>query len=108
MKFLVDVQLPPRLVRHLRRLGFDAVHVTDLVHPTTPDPDIHALAVREGRAIITKDEDFVYLARDRRSCVVVCLRCGNVDNATLMALVERNIEPILLQAKNGIRIIEVR
>jgi len=38
MKFLVDAQLPRRLVRHLRRLGYDAEHTWGLESGNrTPD-----------------------------------------------------------------------
>ena len=60
MKLLLDAMLPRRLARRLTAVGHDAVHTLDL--PTgnrTTDRDIAALADRDGRAVVTKDADFV-------------------------------------------------
>ena len=41
MKFLVDAQLPRRLVAWLQEIGHDAVHTLDLpLANRTPDPDL--------------------------------------------------------------------
>lgn len=60
MKFLVDAQLPRRLVLRLREAGHDALHTLDLVRGNrTSDADINAISIAEQRAVITKDSDFV-------------------------------------------------
>ncbi len=45
MNFLIDAQLPRRLVYRLRDAGHDATIIT--------------IAIREDRIIVTKDADFV-------------------------------------------------
>ena len=60
MKFIVDAQLPRRLARELAAFGHDVVHTLDLPAANrTHDGDITALAIREKRIVITKDNDFV-------------------------------------------------
>jgi predicted nuclease of predicted toxin-antitoxin system len=56
--FLVDSQLPRALAKALAGRGHDALHVADWrggAHRNARDPDLLALAAREGRAIITYD-----------------------------------------------------
>jgi predicted nuclease of predicted toxin-antitoxin system len=60
MKFLVDAQLPRRLIYRLREAGYDALHTLDLpAGNRTTDAEINAASLREGRIVITKDADFV-------------------------------------------------
>lgn len=60
MRFLVDAQLPRRLVFRLRDAGHDALHTLDLPKGNrTSDTELNALATRDGRALVTKDSDFV-------------------------------------------------
>lgn len=60
MKLLVDAQLPPRLARELSAAGHDVMHSLDLPRGNqTPDEDLIAVAMSEGRALVTKDSDFV-------------------------------------------------
>ena len=54
MKFLVDEDVPVRLLRMLRAAGHDAQRVV----PATSDRDIATLAQREGRILVTLDWDF--------------------------------------------------
>ncbi len=60
MKFVVDAQLPRRLARELAASGHDAVHTLDFPAANhTHDKEIVALAIRENRIVVTKDNDFV-------------------------------------------------
>ena len=60
MKFLVDAQLPRRLCYWLLERGHDAVHTLDLeLGNRTPDLEIIRIADRDGRIVVTKDDDFV-------------------------------------------------
>ena len=48
MKFLVDAQLPRRLVKRFREAGFEAIHTLDLpMGNRTSDIEINALSIRE-------------------------------------------------------------
>jgi hypothetical protein len=58
MRFLIDAQLPPALVRWLIEAGHEAEHVVDRGMQAASDAAIWNLALREHAAIVTKDEDF--------------------------------------------------
>jgi predicted nuclease of predicted toxin-antitoxin system len=58
MKFVVDAQLPRRLAHELAASGHDVTHTLDFpLGNRTPDGEIAALALREGRVVVTKDSD---------------------------------------------------
>ncbi len=86
MRFIVDAQLPDALARHLAGLGHDAVHVKGLPQAgDTSDAEITAFADREGRVVVTKDDDFRYsyevAARPARLLYVAL---GNMRNRELI------------------------
>ncbi|MDQ4055675.1 MAG: DUF5615 family PIN-like protein [Actinomycetota bacterium] len=96
MKFLVDAQLPRRLARELNGWGHDAIHTLDLPdRNTTKDSEINRVADGEARVVITKDSDFreSHLLRGtpRR---LLRVTTGNIANAELIALFERNLDAI--------------
>ncbi|GIG36912.1 DUF5615 family PIN-like protein [Cellulomonas pakistanensis] len=97
MKFLVDAQLPPRLVRALVRHGHDAVHTRDLPHGNrTPDAEVAARADAENRVVVTNDADFQIThqlhGRQRRLLVVAT---GNITDDDLLLVVERSLSTVL-------------
>jgi predicted nuclease of predicted toxin-antitoxin system len=48
MKFLIDAQLPRRLVAQLRQAGLEAIHTLDLTDGNrTPDRGINELSIKE-------------------------------------------------------------
>ncbi len=88
MKFLVDAQLPRRLARWLCDAGCDAVHTLDLPDANrAPDTAVIERADREGRAVVTKDADFVdshiLLGRPAR---LLLISTGNIGNREVEAL----------------------
>jgi len=96
MKFLVDAQLPARVVRELVALGHDARHTSDLpLGNRTPDGDIAALAEREARVLITKDSDFVttFLLHGRPPQLLL-LSTGNISNDALVRLLVANLATV--------------
>ncbi len=65
MRFLVDAQLPPALVRLLREHGHTAEHVTKIGPADAPDRDIWRYALEHKSVIVTKDEDFADMVANR-------------------------------------------
>jgi predicted nuclease of predicted toxin-antitoxin system len=60
MKFLIDAQLPRRLVYRLQEAGHGAIHTLDLpLGNRSSDQIINEISEREQRIVITKDADFV-------------------------------------------------
>jgi predicted nuclease of predicted toxin-antitoxin system len=106
MKFLVDAQLPPGLCVGLASRGHDAVHVADVLAGETPDAQVAAHALREGRVLITKDDDFARNHGD--SLVIVWLRIGNASNRALAEWLEERWLGIEAALADGETLIEVR
>lgn len=108
MRFLVDAQLPARLVRELVALGHDAVHSSELPDGNlSTDAKIAGAADAQDRVVVTKDSDFrdSHLLRGspRRLLVVAT---GNVANEDLIALFHRHL-PALLAALEEVHYVEV-
>jgi predicted nuclease of predicted toxin-antitoxin system len=96
MKFLVDAQLPRRLVSQLREAGHEAIHTLDLpLGNRTPDYIISELSIREEYVVITKDADFVNSFHlHRRPHKLLLISTGNIRNSELEALFMSNLESI--------------
>lgn len=96
MKFLIDAQLPRRLVYRLRDASHDALHTLDLpLRNRTEDAEINELSVRETRIVITKDADFVnsfWLSGIPRKLLLVST--GNITNADLEDILVPQISAI--------------
>ncbi|PDV96492.1 DUF5615 family PIN-like protein [Candidatus Chloroploca asiatica] len=82
MKFLIDAQLPRRLVFVFRNAGYDAIHTLDLPQQnTTSDSDITNIAIQETRIVVTKDADFVEsFILSRRPPRLLVIATGNIRN----------------------------
>lgn len=96
MKFLVDAQLPRRLVRRLREEGHEALHTLDLpLGNRTTDAIINELSERERYAVVTKDTDFVNsFLLSHRPYKLLLISTGNISNAELEVLFISNLERI--------------
>ena len=96
MKFLVDAQLPRRLVRQLHAGGYEAVHTLDLPQGNrTSDSEINELSLREGYIVVSKDADFVnsfYL--HHKSHKLLLISTGNIRNVDLEAILSANLAQI--------------
>lgn len=108
MRFIVDAQLPPALAQRLSALGHEARHVNRIGHGAATDETIWAEAGNRGAALITKDEDFVALARhDPGGPAVIWVRIGNTTNEALWRAFEPALPEILSALQRGERIIEL-
>ncbi|HEU0145082.1 MAG TPA: DUF5615 family PIN-like protein [Nitrososphaera sp.] len=96
MKFLVDAQLPRRLISRLGEAGHEAIHTLDLpLGNRTPDSVINELSIREGYVVITKDADFVNsFLLHRRPHKLLLVSTGNIRNSELESLFMSNLESI--------------
>ena len=93
MNFLVDAQLPRLLARELAASGHDAIHTLDLpAGNQTHDMDIVALAIRENRIVVTKDNDFVVSFHLHGAPPKLLLvSTGNISNVKLSHLMAANM-----------------
>ena len=92
MKFLVDAQLPKRLVLEIIALGGDARHTLDLAAGNkTTDEQIIKLALEDDSVVVTKDSDFVdSLMLRRKPKKLLFITTGNIPNDELIALLRAN------------------
>ena len=85
MNFLIDAHLPRRMFDWFVSAGCDAVHTLDLPRGNrTSDDELTTLADTEGRAVITKDADFVDShTLQGRPAKLLLISTGNISNAAL-------------------------
>ena len=96
MKFLVDAQLPRRFCTWLTEAGHDALHTLDLPQGNrSSDNEILAVAEREQRVVVTKDDDFVqsYLVTGRPLRLLL-ISTGNIANDELERIVRDHMGEI--------------
>jgi predicted nuclease of predicted toxin-antitoxin system len=108
MKFVVDAQLPCRLAGALAEAGHDAIHTLDLpLGNRTPDEELLALAMRDGRVLVTKDSDFItgYWLRHTPSKLLL-VSTGNITNDDLLRLFADNL-PALIAALSQYEFVEL-
>jgi len=97
MKFMVDAQLPRRLVYRLRECGQEAIHTLDLpLKNKTSDPAIEEISLHEKRIVITKDADFIdTFTLHRKPYKLLLISTGNIKNKELETILLKNIDPII-------------
>jgi predicted nuclease of predicted toxin-antitoxin system len=108
MRFLVDAQLPPALVRWLADRGHEAEHVADREMQAASDTAIWDYALATSAAIITNDENFA-----RRKVLttagpaVVWIRLPNTRRRELLQWLETVMPQILTALERGETLVEV-
>ena len=108
IRFVIDAQLPPGLAIHLRERGHLAEHVNRIGLGVAGDIAIWEYARRNRAVLITKDEDFVALARrDSSGPQVIWVRVGNISNDDLWTAINAALGEILEALETGERIVEV-
>jgi len=109
VKFIVDNQLPSALAEFLRDRGFDCQHVLESGLGDARDSDICRHAEAQGRIIISKDEGFIYLAKQRHPKIkVIWVRLGNCRTSVLLAAFSASWPRIEACLNAGDRVIEIR
>jgi predicted nuclease of predicted toxin-antitoxin system len=107
--FLVDNQLPAALARFLTSRGVECQHVLDVGLGGASDAAIWEYANRNDCIVISKDEDFLYMANlPSAKARFIWVRIGNCRTKTLLAVVERLWPKIEAGLNAGDRVIELR
>jgi predicted nuclease of predicted toxin-antitoxin system len=89
VNFLVDAQLPRRMVAWLTAAACNAVHTLDLPDKNrTTDQQVIETADRESQVVISKDADFVdsHLLHGRPAKLLL-ISTGNISNRDLEKLI---------------------
>ena len=97
MNFLVDANLPYKLVEYLRIKGFDVIHTDDLPSKErTTDKEIRRISVEQQRIIITKDADFLdsHLIQGVPDKLFL-VTTGNITDRELISLFEKDFEMVI-------------
>jgi len=109
LRFLIDAQLPPLLVRTLKTANQGAIHVFDIPLLSGSDREIWHYAEQTKLIILTKDEDFAALRRHAKTGpAVVWLRMGNIANYVLAERLLLALPLIALAIENGETLVEIR
>jgi predicted nuclease of predicted toxin-antitoxin system len=109
VKFLIDNQLPAALAKYLRDRGFDCAHVLDVGLGQSSDSDICAYAASEQAVIVSKDQDFFYLASQPKLDIkLIWVRLGNCRTSALLQAFDRLWPEIEASLNAGDRVIEIR
>lgn len=97
MKFLVDAQLPTRLVKLLQQARVDTIHTRDLPRQNaTADVEINAISMQQERIVITKDSDFLdSFLINGQPYKLLLVTTGNITNTELLELFTLNLSQLL-------------
>lgn len=96
MKFLCDVHISYKLTNHLKSLGFETIHVNEILDKSeTKDSDICKFADQNDFIVITKDSDFrdsYFIKVSPKKLIKINL--GNISNQELIEIFTDNINSI--------------
>jgi len=108
MRFLVDNQLPPSLARWLRDRGHDAEHVFESGLHLFDDRALWSRALAEARIVVSKDEDFLYLANQPGDAGrFLGVRLGNCRNDALLEAFAASFDTIVAAFDSGQTVVEL-
>jgi predicted nuclease of predicted toxin-antitoxin system len=108
MRFLVDAQLPPALVRILRDAGHTCEHATDIGLREAEDAPIWGYQVAQVAAVITKDEDFANRKAARPGGPqIVWVRIGNCSNSALLTWFAALLPDVVQRLQDGEPLVEL-
>ena len=109
MKFLVDHQLPMALARFIAMQGHQAEHVGDLGLKEADDRVIWQRASSSGLVVVSKDEDFTFLAGvPGGTGKLVWVRIGNCRKQVLLEAFGVQLPRIVSELEAGSQIVELR
>jgi predicted nuclease of predicted toxin-antitoxin system len=109
VKFLVDHQLPPALARFIATQGHQAEHVRDLGLMEADDTVIWKHASARDLVIVSKDEDFTFLAGvPGGTGKLVWVRIGNCRKQVLLEAFRIQLPRMVSELEAGGQIVELR
>jgi predicted nuclease of predicted toxin-antitoxin system len=107
MKAIIDENLPGRLCNWLAARGCIATHVRDIGLASTSDDAVWAHARQTAAVVISRDSDFIDIARREGQGCAVQLKLGNCTTAELLAWLEPRWASIEARVSGGEIAIEV-
>ena len=108
MRFLIDAQLPPALVRWLTEQGHDAEHVVDCGLAEADDRLIWDYALSSGAVIVSKDEDFrLRRTLNTQGPSVVWIRLGNASRRETLRWFAAVFPDVVVALTRGDTLVEI-
>lgn len=106
-KWLIDTQLPPKLVNIFIDFGYNAVHTKSFPDGIFfTDTQIRNIALNENRIIVTKDSDFCNdHFKKAKMPPVLYLKIGNISNRDLINLLKLNLPVVISAIESGSKLI---
>lgn len=97
MNFLIDANLPRRLINVFEARGHNAIHTLDLPNRNaTTDPALLQYAEERNCVITTKDSDFtISFWLNNRPEKLLLISAGNIRNTELESLLIANFDQII-------------
>jgi predicted nuclease of predicted toxin-antitoxin system len=97
MNFLIDANLPRRLVRIFQERGHSAVHTLELPEGNaTPDSALLDYSERNNCVVTTKDSDFsTSFWLQNRPQKLLLISTGNIRNTELESLLMANFDQLI-------------
>lgn len=109
MTVLLDHQLPPALKVFFAEKGVEAIHVSDVGMQSQTDRAVWAFAKSKDMQIVSKDEDFLFLAaQDPLGPRLIWVRLGNCSNVALVEAFARLWPRLEIWMNSGDRVVEIR
>ena len=109
MRFLCDVHISYKVVKHLISLGFKTTHVNEILDKwNTKDIDICSYADSKDLIVITKDSDFrdsFFIKKTPKKLIKINL--GNISNQELIRIISENIDSISKLSSKSYFLIEI-
>lgn len=105
---MIDNQLSPRLATFLAERGHDAVHVMEVGLESAQDEVIWRWAIGQSRVVVSKDEDFLYLAnRPGDQGRFLWVRLGNCRRDALVDAASKSLEAVVSAFESDQRVVEL-
>ena len=96
MKFLCDVHISYKIANSLKSLGFEAIHVNEILDKwNTKDKALSKYADENDLIVLTKDVDFknsFLISSTPKKLVKINL--GNISNKVLLDIISANLQAI--------------
>jgi predicted nuclease of predicted toxin-antitoxin system len=109
MKFLLDANLPGKLVGVFIAAGYDCVHMESLMPRYSADTTIARMANETGAVVVSRDADFAQLVEAGVLRVpLVWVRLGNMRRAAIAAAIEARLPAIVTAIDAGQQIVILR
>jgi predicted nuclease of predicted toxin-antitoxin system len=107
MKFLLDMNLSPRLAKIFRERGYESVHWIDVGSPKADDKDILHWAGENGWIIVTNDLDFgaILVTEGLCSPSVIQTRRLELSPETLFPFLEQVIKRFADELEQGVIVV---